>query len=106
MMPEPLKAAPPTETRSRPFPWFCPRCRRKEVWRTPIPYQCQRIYQGRPITVVIAELAVPRCAHCGELDFDYEAEEQINQAYQAQTNALTSLPIHPQDALRHDGASR
>jgi hypothetical protein len=64
-----------------------------------VPYQCQRFYQGQPITVVVAELAVPRCAHCGELDFDYEAEEQINRAYQEQINRATSTsdggPMQP-----------
>jgi hypothetical protein len=72
----------------RSFPWYCPRCRRKEVRRAVIPYQCPRIYNGQPITVNVAELAVPRCGHCGELVFDYEAERQINDAYQAQTQAL------------------
>jgi hypothetical protein len=75
---------------ARPFPWFCPRCRRKEVRRTTIPYQCQRLYKGQPITVVISDLAVPKCGNCGELDFDYVAEEQINRAYQAQTAALAN----------------
>jgi hypothetical protein len=97
MMPEPTTPMPPAEPRSRPFPWFCPRCRRKEVWRTTLPYECQRIYRGKPITIVIPALAVPRCGNCGELDFDYEAEEQINRAYTAQTEAL-SKQADPTDA--------
>src|SRR5260370_28822167 len=64
----------------RPFPWHCPRCRRKEVQRATIPYQCQRLHNGRTVTVSIPHLAVPRCANCGQLVFDYVAEEQINQA--------------------------
>jgi hypothetical protein len=75
----------PVPTTARPFPWFCPRCRRKEVRRVTIPYQCQRLFNGQPLTVVIAGLEVPQCGHCGELVFDYEAEEQINRAYLAQT---------------------
>jgi hypothetical protein len=55
------------------------------VRRTTVPYQCERVYNGRAVTVVIPDLAVPRCANCGELVFDYLAEEQINQAYRAQT---------------------
>ena len=50
-----------------------------------IPYQCQLLYKGRPVTVVLANLAVPRCGNCGELVFDYEADDQINQAFEAQT---------------------
>lgn len=83
-MPKPSIQTEPIQTSTRVFPWFCPKCRRQEVRRTTIPFQCQRVYQGQPITVILAELAVPRCGHCGELVFDYQAEEQINQAYQAQ----------------------
>jgi hypothetical protein len=67
-------------TAGRPFPWFCPRCRRQEVRRATVPYQCQRLDHGQPVTVTLPELAVPRCEYCGELVFDYEAEEQINRA--------------------------
>ena len=71
----------------RPFPWFCPRCRRQEVWRENIAYECERAYRGQPITIVIPDFAVPKCRNCGEIVFDYLAEEQINRAYAAQTNA-------------------
>src|SRR5437870_3918773 len=88
MMPKPLTFTEPPATADRAFPWFCPRCRRKEVRRTTIPYQCQRNYNGRLITVVLANLAVPRCDNCGELVFDYEAEEQINRACESQASTL------------------
>src|SRR5262249_48769368 len=79
---------PPLTDPARPFPWFCPRCRRKEVRRTTIPYQCERAKAGRPVTVVLTDLAVPRCDNCGELVFDYEAEEQINRALEAQAKSV------------------
>jgi hypothetical protein len=82
----------------RPFPWFCPRCRHKEVWQVTVPYQCQRLHNGQPITVTLASLTVPKCAHCGELVFNYEAEQQINEAYKAQTAAAceeTSKAVAP-----------
>lgn len=63
---------------ARPFPRFCPKCRRKEVRRVTTPYRCQRLQNGQRITVVLSKLSVPRCDHCGEVVFDYEAEEQIN----------------------------
>ena len=88
MMSEPLMRSDSAQTPTRPFPWFCPRCRRKEVRRTTIPYECQRLHNGQPITLVVPELAVPQCGNCGELDFDYVAEEQINRAYQAQIETL------------------
>jgi hypothetical protein len=37
---------------------------------------------GQMIVLELAELAVPKCASCGELVFDYEAEQQINDALQ------------------------
>jgi hypothetical protein len=90
MMPEPLVSAELTEIPGRPFPWFCPRCRRKEVRRVTIPYQCQRRCKGQPITLVISGLAVPQCQNCGELVFDYVAEEQINRAFEEQTSGPSS----------------
>jgi len=89
-MPEPTTCAGPAQTPARQFPWFCPHCRRKEVRRAAIPYQCQRVYNGQPITIVLAKLAVPRCDNCGELVFDYEADEQLRQAYKDQTQALSN----------------
>src|SRR5947209_15652295 len=106
-MPE-LNSKEPAQGQVRPFPWFCPRCRRKEVRRATIAYQCERLFQGRPITVTIAALAVPKCANCGELVFDYLAEEQINHAYQVQTAALGNGPngennSAPQPSQRQPG---
>jgi hypothetical protein len=77
-----------TSAASRPFPWYCPNCRRKEVRRVTIRYRCQMEHNGQPVTVVVSELAVPRCANCDELVFDYEADNQINRAFEQQIRAL------------------
>ena len=76
----------------RPFPWTCPRCRKKAVWRRTLSYQCQRRHNGQQITVCVPSLNVPQCSECGELVFDYVAEAQINDAYRAviQTGETTS----------------
>ena len=87
-MPEQSSNSVPVQKKGRPFPWFCPNCRRKEVRRVTIPYQCERFHNGRPITVVLPALDVPQCGNCGELVFIYDTEEQINLAYRAQTEAL------------------
>src|SRR5882724_1819916 len=89
-MPEPLTHSGLASGPPRPFPWFCPNCRRKEVRRATIPYQCELGYNGQPVTVILANLAVPRCDNCGELVFDYEADEQINRAFELQTRALAN----------------
>ncbi len=87
-MSKPLSSMEPSI--ARPFPWRCPRCGRKEVRRASISYQCQRVQNGRPLTVNVADLSVPKCGHCGELVFDYVAEEQINRACQAQVSQLNN----------------
>src|SRR5712691_5446239 len=89
-MSEPLTHSGAAAGPARPFPWFCPNCRRREVRRVTIPYQCQLLYQSQPVTVVLANLAVPKCGNCGELVFDYEADDQLNRAFEAQTRALRS----------------
>src|SRR5579872_333041 len=89
-------AVKPEQSTERPFPWHCPHCRRKEVTRMTIPYQCQRLHNGRTVTVSIPQLAVPRCANCGQLVFDYVAEEQINQAVRAFLSA-SAEPLNGAD---------
>jgi hypothetical protein len=70
----------------RPFPWHCPRCRQQAVERVTIPYQCERRHGDRRVTIALDALAVPQCAECGELVFDYLAEEQINDALRVCVN--------------------
>lgn len=74
----------------RRFPWNCPRCRRREVRRTTILYQCERFYKGKSISLEIPDFAVPKCENCGELVFDYVAEEQINKSLQMEISALVN----------------
>src|SRR6266498_4115596 len=97
MMSQPTEVA-ALEKHDRPFPWHCPKCRRKEVWRVSMPYefQCRRL--GEEMTVRIDALAVPCCKHCGELVFDYAAHDQLRLAadrVQASVNA-TGQPIKKQ----------
>jgi hypothetical protein len=93
-MPEPLTSEGPAQTPARPFPWFCPKCRRKEVRRVTIPYECQRIQNGQPIRVRLASFSVPQCANCAELVFDYEAEQQIKHAL-PQDSAIDLSTLEP-----------
>jgi hypothetical protein len=71
----------------RPFPWICPKCRKKEVRPAKIPYRAERLHEGHLIAEDIPQLEVPKGANCGELVFNYTAEEQILQAVQAQIQA-------------------
>jgi hypothetical protein len=52
------------------------------------------MHDGQPVTIVVPDLAVPKCGNCGELVFDYEADDQITRAYAAQTSrpSIATLP--------------
>jgi hypothetical protein len=86
-MSEPTPSGNGADIPERPFPWRCPRCRKKAVRRAAVAYQCQRKHQGATVTVAVPALAVPQCAECGELVFDYVAEAQINDAYRQLVDA-------------------
>jgi predicted nucleic-acid-binding Zn-ribbon protein len=73
-----------TQPSGRAFPWFCPRCRKQEVWQETIPYRAERTQAGQQVAIDIPEFTVPRCRNCGELVFNYPAEEQIRKAIEAQ----------------------
>ena len=83
----------------RPFPWFCPHCRKKEVRRTSISYQCQRLHNGQTKTLNIPEIAVPRCTNCGQIVFDYVAEEQIKKAMEELVEK-TTMPLNGVDETK------
>ena len=72
----------------RPFPWICPKCRKKEVRLATIPHETERLHDGRLVAVAIPDLAVPKCESCGELVFNYAADERILAAAGAQVAAL------------------
>jgi hypothetical protein len=49
-----------------------------------MPYRCLRTLGGRVVTMEVPSLAVPRCSNCGEVVFDYAADEQIRVAFWTQ----------------------
>jgi hypothetical protein len=53
-----------------------------------IPYECQLRHDGQLVTVTLPILAVPKCGKCGELVFDYEADDQINAAFEGRKREL------------------
>lgn len=67
----------------RPFPWHCPRCRKKEVRPATVHYRAEGLYEGRPVTAELQGLVVPQCGNCGEMIFNYAADEQIREAIRA-----------------------
>ncbi len=95
IIPEPISKTAPVHTEGRPYPWFCPNCRRKEVRPATVAYECQRFHNGQPVNIVVRSLLVPKCDQCGELVFTYDTEDQINRAFRAQTEGLQSAVTMP-----------
>ena len=76
--------SPEKQPAEKPFPWRCPKCCQPTVTRVTMPYRCQCTHNGRVVTVEAPNLAVPRCSNCGEVVFDYAADEQIRAAFRTQ----------------------
>src|SRR5690348_9312921 len=79
MTPEASAEALTARPAGRSFPWPCAHCGKKTVWPAAIHYREALWYGGRPYVVDLPQLNIPRCGKCGELVFDYWAEEQIEQ---------------------------
>ncbi|HYV35045.1 MAG TPA: hypothetical protein VE988_05020 [Gemmataceae bacterium] len=77
-----------SQREGRPFPWRCPKCRQNEVRLTHVAYQTERLHDGRLVAVQIPNLEVPQCGNCGELVFNYPADEQVLAAVKAQAAVL------------------
>jgi putative zinc finger/helix-turn-helix YgiT family protein len=85
--------------KSRPFPWRCPECGKKEVRLATIAHTSQIKHDGRLYTVDVPELQVPRCQACGELVFDNAADEQIARALREQLGLLSCCEIRQKREL-------
>jgi DNA-binding transcriptional regulator YiaG len=81
--------------RTRPFPWRCPNCRQKEVYRSPHPYEAEVKHDGRVYKLSLPSLQAPKCRACGEVLFDDAVDEQVNEALRAKIGLLD-----PKDILR------
>jgi putative zinc finger/helix-turn-helix YgiT family protein len=92
-MSEPLQQPDSAKRTSKPFPWLCPECGKKEVRRVAMPHTSQIRYDGRLYAVEIPRLRVPRCGACGELVFDNEADEQVAKALRSQLGLLSAEQI-------------
>jgi hypothetical protein len=81
----------------KPFPWRCPKCGQLSVTRVTIPYRCQRKLDSSVVTVEVPNLSVPRCSNCGELVFDYPADEQIRAALRTRLGSVETVLIEGQN---------
>jgi putative zinc finger/helix-turn-helix YgiT family protein len=79
--------------KSRPFPWRCPECGKKEVRLAVVAHTSQIKHDGRLYAVEVPKLRAPRCEACGELMFDNAADEQIAQALRKHLGLLSCSEI-------------
>lgn len=93
-MPEQQAMTTEARTGPRPFPWYCPKCRNKEVRPAVVSYRCEMAHDGQLHSVEAPQLTVPLCGHCGELVFNDDAEAQIRRALRKQLRLLTPEEIH------------
>src|SRR5256885_447823 len=63
--------------KNREFCKKCRKCRERTVVLASVPYVTQFEHDGRKYTVSIPDLVLPRCANCGTMSFDSEADDQI-----------------------------
>lgn len=92
-MPELANTTEAPESKSKPFPWHCPRCRWQEVRPTVMAYRVEVSHDGSLHTIQIPQLTIPRCDHCGELVFGNHASDQIAEAVRNQLHLLSPEQI-------------
>lgn len=70
-----------------------PQCRARAVVLTTIPYSITVDHDGRKHDVAIPDFVVPRCAKCGAVVLDEEANRQISAAFRQQAGLLSPEQI-------------
>jgi|SRR5579884_3531231 len=74
--------------RSRPFPWMCAHCGKREIYPAEVEYTTEIVHDGRPYEVTIPALRTHQCRNCKELVFDADANRQITEAFRRAANLL------------------
>jgi putative zinc finger/helix-turn-helix YgiT family protein len=80
----------------RHFSRKCGQCRQRAVALAAVPYTTQVDHDGRKYEVTIPDLMVPRCANCGAISLDDEANRQISAAFRKQAGLLAPEQIRAQ----------
>lgn len=80
-------------TEDRPFPWPCGNCGEQQVYRTTMPYKSSINFDGQTWEIEILNLAVPKCANCGEIVFDSATGRQIDENLRQQLGLLQAEQI-------------
>ncbi len=90
--------------KSKPFPWRCMECGKREVVPARIPYTAEVKHDGTLYVIDIPELEIPVCTACGEKVFTNDVDDQISEALRAHLKLLTPQQIR--DAIKSLGMSQ
>jgi putative zinc finger/helix-turn-helix YgiT family protein len=77
----------------RAFSPKCGKCRKRAVALTAVPYTTEIHHDGRTYLVTIPDLVVPKCAECGTIALDEEANRQISAAFRREAGLLSPEQI-------------
>ena len=80
----------------RAFSRKCGKCRQRAMELASVPYTTQIDHDGRKYTLTIPDLVVPRCANCGTISPDDEANRQNSAAFRKQAGLLSPEQIRSQ----------
>jgi putative zinc finger/helix-turn-helix YgiT family protein len=90
--------------KSKPFPWCCPHCGKKEVQPLATDYEVQVKHDGRLYNLLIEMFLIPTCRHCGERLFSVAEDERICDALRQKLNLLA--PEQIRSRIRELGLSQ
>ncbi len=79
--------------RSRPFPWYCPKCRQAAVYPERMLFQTEVRHDGRTYPLEIPDLEVPRCRSCGKEVISHAVDDAVLRALRSHLHLLTPQQI-------------
>lgn len=80
--------------RTKPFPWRCPECTKRDVVPAVLPYyEVEVKHDGRVHRLRLPEFRVPKCTSCGAMVFGNDTDEQIQAALHVHLKLLSPEEI-------------
>lgn len=78
---------------TRTYPKRCGKCGQQHMELANVPFATTIEHDGRACRVEIPALTVPRCAHCGAISIDDEADQHISATFRREARLLTPEEI-------------
>lgn len=78
---------------TKPYPWKCRKCGQVAVRPSVVSYTATIAHDGKDYTFPVQSLKAPKCAACGQVFPDAEANRAISEAFRAHAKLLTPQQI-------------